>query len=91
MLGLGSYAERVQYTAEKILTVCPELQIEDLKTAFDLYYKKLLISLKYTPKYKLQRDISLIKASESVDMSKNFSDVYDLEKVSIKYILSYLA
>lgn len=81
LLNLGSYAERVQYTAEKILSVCPKLEIEVLKMAFDLFYKKLLISLKYTPKYKLQRDVSLIKASESVDMSKSFSDVYDLEKV----------
>lgn len=82
MLNLPSYADRVHYTSEKIVAACPSLQIEDVKTAFDLYYKKLLISLKYTPKYKLKRDVTLIKASESVDMAKTFSEVYDLDKVS---------
>ncbi|XP_035227546.1 LOW QUALITY PROTEIN: fatty acid synthase-like [Stegodyphus dumicola] len=87
LLALPSFADRVKYTAENIISACPNLQIEDVIAAFDLYYKKLLVSMKYTPKYRLKKDITLIKASESVDMTKTFSEVYDLEKVCIKLLV----
>ncbi|XP_054723843.1 fatty acid synthase-like [Uloborus diversus] len=81
LLNLPTFADRVKHTADKIVKACPNLLLEDVVTAFDLYYKKLLISLKYTPKYRLQKDVTLIKASESVDIAKTFSELYDLEKV----------
>ncbi|GBM24838.1 hypothetical protein AVEN_245076-1 [Araneus ventricosus] len=33
------------------------------------------------PRHKLKKEIALIKASDSVDMTKNISETYDLEKV----------
>lgn len=82
IISLPTLADRVKFAADKITAACKNLESGDVISAFDLYYKKLLISLTYTPKHKLQKEVTLIKASDSVDMTKTFSDAYDLEKVS---------
>lgn len=79
----------MHYACEKIVAARPEVQLEDAKLAFELFYKKLLMALKYTPKYKIKSDVTLIKASESVDMAQIFSDVYDLDKVSKNFHIHY--
>ncbi|XP_071034019.1 fatty acid synthase [Parasteatoda tepidariorum] len=81
LVKLPSFTERVQNVALKISAAHPSLKVEELMTAFDLYYKKLVLSLQYTPQYRLNRDITLIKAADSVNLTKTFSDAYDLEKV----------
>ncbi|GBO45550.1 Fatty acid synthase [Araneus ventricosus] len=81
LMSLPSFADRVKKSVEQISATYSNLQSEDLALAFDLYYKKLLMSLKYMPRRKLGKEITLIKASDSVDMTKNFSETYDLEKV----------
>ncbi|GBL66151.1 Fatty acid synthase [Araneus ventricosus] len=78
---LPSPADRVKKSVEKISATYNNLQSEDLTLAFDLYYKKFLMSLKYMPRYKLKKEITLIKASDSVDMTRNISESYDLEKI----------
>lgn len=82
IVSLPTLADRVKFAADKITAACQNLESGDVISAFDLYYKKLLISLTYTPQHKLQKEVTLIKASDSVDMTKTFSDAYDLEKVS---------
>ncbi|GBO37874.1 hypothetical protein AVEN_248764-1, partial [Araneus ventricosus] len=81
LISLPSLADRIKKSVEKISTTYNNLQSEDLKLAFYLYYKKVLMSLKYMPRHKLKKEVTLIKASESVDMTKNISETYNLEKV----------
>ncbi|CAL1296657.1 unnamed protein product [Larinioides sclopetarius] len=78
---LPSLADRVKKAVKKISTNYSNLQSEDLTLAFDLYYKKLLMSLKYEPRHKLEKEVTLIKASDSVVKTKDISETFDLEKV----------
>ncbi|GBN02023.1 hypothetical protein AVEN_152724-1 [Araneus ventricosus] len=78
---LPSLADRVKKSVEKISATYKNLQSEDLTLAFDLYYKKLLMSLNCMPRHKLKKEVTLIKASDSLDMTKYISETYDLEKL----------
>ncbi|GBM53940.1 Fatty acid synthase [Araneus ventricosus] len=79
---LPSLANRVKKSVEEISCKYKNLQPEDLTFSFDLYYKRVLIPLKYMPRHKLKKEVTLIKAADSVDMTKNISETYDLEEAS---------
>ncbi|GFS78340.1 fatty acid synthase [Nephila pilipes] len=81
IMKLPSTADRIKYTAAKIMATHKNFELDELKTAFDLYYKKLYLALKYVPKCKLQKDVTLIKASDSISITKTFSESYDLDKI----------
>ncbi|GFY63851.1 fatty acid synthase [Trichonephila inaurata madagascariensis] len=81
IMKLPSTADRIKYTATKIMATHKNFGLDELKTAFDLYYKKIYMALKYVPKCKLQKDVTLIKASDSISITKTFSESYDLDKI----------
>ncbi|GFX61278.1 fatty acid synthase [Trichonephila clavipes] len=81
IMKLPSTADRIKYTATKIMSTHKNFGLDELKTAFDLYYKKIYMALKYVPKCKLQKDVTLIKASDSISITKTFSESYDLDKI----------
>lgn len=78
---LPSFEDRVTFVANKLVAAFPQMSVEDVSVAAKLYYQKLLISLKYTPKSKLKQNVLLIKASDTIDRMLQFSELYDLEKV----------
>ncbi|GFQ90829.1 fatty acid synthase [Trichonephila clavata] len=81
IMKLPTTADRIKYTATKIMATHKNFGLDELKTAFDLYYKKIYMALKYVPKCKLQKDVTLIKASDSISITKTFSESYDLDKI----------
>lgn len=81
IMKLPSTADRIKYTAAKIMATHKNFGLDELKTAFDLYYKKIYMALKYVPKCKLQKDVTLIKASDSISITQTFSESYDLDKI----------
>ncbi|GBL99475.1 Fatty acid synthase [Araneus ventricosus] len=91
LMSLPSLADRVKISVERISATYKNLHSENLTLAFDLYYKKVLMSFKYIPKEKLKKEVTLIKASDSLEMTKNISETYDLEKVCDGKIILYTA
>ena len=87
MQNLANFSERASYAANKIAQACPNYRAEDMQTVYRQYNAKIEMAIKYVPKGKIKSDVSLIKASESIRISKMLSDTYDLNKVSMHFPL----
>ncbi|GFV31371.1 fatty acid synthase [Trichonephila clavipes] len=62
------------------------MTLEDLQEAFDLFYKKVIMTIQYSPKRKLRNDVMLIKSEKNLFVSGNISESFDLEKDCDGYI-----
>ncbi|GFS66889.1 fatty acid synthase, partial [Nephila pilipes] len=80
MSSLFSTSDRIKCTAYKLQPYFRNLTPEELQVAFDLFYNKVKMTVKYVPKSKLRKPITLFKAMESLDSKHNISKTYDWEK-----------
>ncbi|GFR26748.1 fatty acid synthase [Trichonephila clavata] len=80
LTSLSSSTERIKFTAHKLKTFHSNMTVEDLQIAFDLFHKKLEMTIKYSPKCKLRQDVILIKAEHSFSVTGNISETFDLEQ-----------
>ncbi|GFT98062.1 fatty acid synthase [Trichonephila clavipes] len=69
-----------QCTVHKLKAFYRNMTVGDLQTAFDLFHKKLEMIIKYSPKRKLRKDVTLIKAEHSFSVTGNISQTFDLEQ-----------
>ncbi|GFW33771.1 hypothetical protein TNCV_4052201 [Trichonephila clavipes] len=81
LMSLSSSTERIKCTVHKLKAFYRNMTVGDLQTAFDLFHKKLEMIIKYSPKHKLRKDVTLIKAQPSVSVTGNISQTFDLEQV----------
>ncbi|GFT05837.1 fatty acid synthase, partial [Nephila pilipes] len=80
MSSLFSTSDRIESTAYKLQPYFRNLTPEELQVAFDLFYKKIKMAVKYKPKSKLRKAITLFKAMEGLALKDNISETYDWEK-----------
>ncbi|GFY74594.1 fatty acid synthase [Trichonephila inaurata madagascariensis] len=80
LMNLSSTSERIKCTAQKLKKHYRNMTLEDLQEAFDLFYKKVMMAIQYSPKRKLRNDVMLIKSEKSLYVSGNISESFDLEK-----------
>ncbi|GFQ70077.1 fatty acid synthase [Trichonephila clavata] len=86
LMSLSSTAERIKCTALKLNNHYRNITLEDVQEAFDLFYRKAMIAIQFSPKRKLRNDVMLIKSEDSLFVSGNISESFDLEKDCDGYI-----
>ena len=84
MLALPNLSERISHIIDKHLMPLEHFSDrQQLHTAAESFYKKLVIADKYKPEKKLQHGITLIKASSATsDQPQSLGDDYGLSEVS---------
>ncbi|GFU38618.1 fatty acid synthase [Nephila pilipes] len=90
MSSLFSTSDRIKRTADKLQPYFRNLTPEELQVAFDLFYKKIKMTVKYVPKSKLRKAMTLFKATESLARKDNISETYDWEKDCDGHITVYV-
>ncbi|XP_074648828.1 fatty acid synthase-like isoform X2 [Tubulanus polymorphus] len=77
----STYDERLDVVVEKLLGLQVKSSAEDIKMAADSYYRRLLCADKYHPQNTFNGDISLIKAKDAVELSKQLGEDYGLSEI----------
>ncbi|GFY06785.1 transposable element Tcb2 transposase [Trichonephila clavipes] len=86
LMNLSNASERIKCTAQKLKKNSINMTLEDVEEAFDLFYKKVMMAMQYSPKCKLRNDVMLIKSEKSLVVSDNISESFDLENDCDGYI-----
>ncbi|GFR20273.1 fatty acid synthase [Trichonephila clavata] len=86
LMRLSSSSERIKCTAQKLNKSYINMTQEDLQVAVNLFFKKAMMAIQYSPKSKVRNDVMLIKSEETFFLSGNTSESFDLEKDCDGYI-----